>query len=104
MAAPATNQELTDQILLMKAQLADFESKLEGMLVPMQNEISTSRTISDKMTDDLHKHINPLIQADLKTVIEKVDTETKGMIKLLDDRVADLMKTVSTNDANTSII
>ena len=104
MAAPATNQELTDQILLIKGQLAVFESNLEGLLIPMQNEISTSRTISDKMTDDLNKHINPLIQADLKTVIEKVGTETKGMIKLLDDRVADLMKTVSTNDANTSRI
>ena len=62
MAAPATNQELTDQILLMKAQLAEFESKLEGMLIPMQSEIHPK-----KMTDDLNKYINPLIQADLKS-------------------------------------
>ena len=102
--AAASNQELTEAIKTIQQQLATFESQLNGLMIPMQNEISQSRAISDQMTEQLNQHIHPLIQKDLKHVIEKVDTDAKGMLKQLDDRVGELMSAVQTNDANTTII
>ena len=99
-----TNQELTEQILKMQKQLATFEEQINGLLIPIQEEITKSKAVSDRVTDQLNEHIMPLINADLKTVIEKVDTDSKRMLKLLDDRVAELITTVNTNDANTSIV
>ena len=103
-AAAASNQELTEQIIKMQKQLASFEEQLNGLIMPMQEEITKSRAISDQVTDQLNQHILPLIQADLKTVIEKVDTDSKRMLKQLDVRLAERISTVSTNDANKSIV
>ena len=103
-ASIGTNQELTEQILKMQGQLASFEAQLNGLITPMQDEINKSRAISDQMTKELNERILPLLQADLKTVIEKVNADAKGMIKQPDDRVAELMKSVQTNDANSTIV
>ena len=88
----------------MQKQLASFEEQLNGLIMPMQDEINKSRAISDQVTEQLNQHILPLIQADLKTVIEKVDADSKRMLKQLDDRLAELITTVNTNDANTNIV
>ena len=40
----------------------------------------------------------------MKTVIEKVDTDSKRRLKQLDDRLAERITTVNTNDANSTIV
>ena len=55
----ASNQELTEQIVKMQKQLASFEEQLHGLIMPMQEEISKSREISDQVTDQLNQHILP---------------------------------------------
>ena len=103
-AAAASNQELTEQIIKMQKQLASFEEQINGLHIPIQDEITKSKAVSDRMTAQMNEHLQPLIEADLKTVIEKVDADSKRMLKILDDRVAELITTVNTNDANTNIV
>ena len=99
-----TNQELTEQILKMQKQLATFEENINGLLIPIQEEITKSKAVSDRVTDQLNEHTMPLINADLKTVIEKVDTDSKRILKQLDDRLAEPITTVNTNDANNNLV
>ena len=59
-APTATNQELTEQILKMQKQLATFEEQINGLLIPIQEEITKSKAVSDQVTGQLNEHIMPL--------------------------------------------
>ena len=69
--AAASNMELTQQMQTMQASLVTLETRLNEMLTPMQTAIATSTALSEELSEKLQIHLNPLIQADLKGVIER---------------------------------
>ena len=71
----------------MQASLAILETRLNDMLIPMKSAIDTSTALTDELNEKLKIHLNPLIQADLKTVIEKVNTDNKVMNQQLEDKL-----------------
>ena len=67
-------------------------------------DLATSKALSDQLTEKSNIHVHPSVQASLNTVIERINKQTKGMIEELHDRLAELINTVSTNQAGMQII
>ena len=93
--AAASNQELTQQMQTMQASLVILETRLNDMLIPMQSAIDTSTALTDELNEKLRIHLNPLIQADLKTVIDKVNTDNKVMMQQLEEKLITAVNNMS---------
>ena len=87
MSVPATNLELTQQLQTMQANLVTLELRLNEMLPRMEDSITKSTALSDDLNKKLATHLNPLIEADLKGVITKVNDEHKKMNQQLEETI-----------------
>lgn len=93
--AGLSNAELTQQLRMMQTNLATFETQLQQILPKMDTAIAQSKSLSDDLRDKITKHVEPLIQLDLKNVLTKMNDDqqivNKEMEKKLDD-LSDLVK------------
>ena len=81
-----SNEQLTSQLQLLQAGMVTAERTLEGMIPNMEATIQESKALITEINQKLIVSINPVIEADLIAVVQKLDQNHRELAKTDDER------------------
>ena len=81
-----SNEQLTSQLQLLQAGMMTVEQTLEGMIPNMEASIQESKALITEINQKLISHINPIIGADLISILQKLDQNHRELAKTVDEK------------------
>ena len=83
-----SNEQLTAQLQTLQAGMMTVEQTLEGMIPNMEASIKESKALITEINQKLISHINPIIEADLISIVQKLDQHHRELAKTADERAS----------------